>query len=306
MGWTEYRASYFKSGKIDRKAECDAYFLEGHNRGHFDVLKSVVIGSVYYAAIKDCMRYLGESDGKSVYESIEDGKIWCAILLTSIRGDYFSYKYMDETVIPYYYDCPESILKLLSDTNNENALKYRRLCREKKKEKKKRSLSALPVGTVIKWKIGETERVAYKHEAAYQFKRPFWMAMDDSRYYKKRKSVITGKFWRKIMEKYCVTVAGPFEEEVYPFNSNDPKEIIKKWFEQEKAHALCTNIQAATREDALMLLTWAFENIEYVKKQYPGCHYRWNYICDGIEKEISEKCKSFQWEWDSVFPFCMG
>ena len=52
-------------------------------------------------------------------------------------------------------------------------------------EKKKRSLSALPVGTVIKWKIGETERVAYKHEAAYQFKRPFWMAMDDSRYYKK-------------------------------------------------------------------------------------------------------------------------
>lgn len=185
MGWTEYRASYFKSGKIDRKAECDAYFLEGHNRGHFDVLKSVVIGSVYYAAIKDCMRYLGESDGKSVYESIEDGKIWCAILLTSIRGDYFSYKYMDETVIPYYYDCPESILKLLSDTNNENALKYRRLCREKKKEKKKRSLSALPVGTVIKWKIGETERVAYKHEAAYQFKRPFWMAMNDSRYYKK-------------------------------------------------------------------------------------------------------------------------
>lgn len=85
------------------------------------------------------------------------------------------------------------------------------------------------------------------------------------------------------MEKYCVTVAGPFEEEVYRFNSSDPKKIIKKWFEQEKAHALCANIQAATREDALMLLTWAFENIEYVKKQYPGCHYRWNYICDGIE-----------------------
>lgn len=182
MGWTEYRASYFKSGKVDRKAECDAYFLEGHNRGHFDVLKSVVIGSVYYAAIKNRMRYLGESDS---YEPIDDGKVWCAIFLTSISGNNFSYKDMDETMIPCYYDCPESILKLLSDTNNENALEYRRLCREKKKEKKKRSLSALPVGTVIKWKIGETERVAYKHEAAYQFKRPFWMAMDDSRYYKK-------------------------------------------------------------------------------------------------------------------------
>lgn len=134
MGWTEYRASYFKSGKIDRKAECDAYFLEGHNRGHFDVLKSVVIGSVYYAAIKNRMRYLGESDS---YEPIDDGKVWCAIFLTSISGNNFSYKDMDETMIPCYYDCPESILKLLSDTNNENALEYRRLCREKKKEKKK-------------------------------------------------------------------------------------------------------------------------------------------------------------------------
>lgn len=104
MGWTEYRASYFKSGKVDRKAECDAYFLEGHNRGHW-------------------------------------------------------------------------------------------LCREKKKEKKTRSLSALPVGTVIKWKIGETERVAYKHEAAYQFKRPFWMAMDNSRYYKKTQISNNWEIW---------------------------------------------------------------------------------------------------------------
>lgn len=133
MGWTEYRASYFKSGKVDRKAECDAYFLEGHNRGHFDVLKSVVIGSVYYAAIKNRMRYLGESDS---YEPIDDGKVWCAIFLTSISGNNFSYKDMDETMIPCYYDCPESILKLLSDTNNENALEYRRLCREKRRKRK--------------------------------------------------------------------------------------------------------------------------------------------------------------------------
>ena len=57
------------------------------------------------------------------------------------------------SIKPNKDDCPESILKLLSDTNYENALEYRRLCREKKKEKKKRSLSALPVGTVIKWKV---------------------------------------------------------------------------------------------------------------------------------------------------------
>lgn len=56
--------------------------------------------------------------------------------LTSISGNNFSYKDMDETMIPCYYDCPESILKLLSDTNNENALEYRRLCREKRRKRK--------------------------------------------------------------------------------------------------------------------------------------------------------------------------
>ena len=29
MGWASYRAEYYKNGKIDRKAECDAYFLDG-------------------------------------------------------------------------------------------------------------------------------------------------------------------------------------------------------------------------------------------------------------------------------------
>ena len=52
MGWTEYQASYFyKNGQINRKAECDAYFEEGLNRGHYKVLKSTLKGSVYYAAV---------------------------------------------------------------------------------------------------------------------------------------------------------------------------------------------------------------------------------------------------------------
>ena len=42
MGWTSYRANYYKNGKINKKAECDAYFMEGLNRGHFQVLKSTM------------------------------------------------------------------------------------------------------------------------------------------------------------------------------------------------------------------------------------------------------------------------
>lgn len=44
MGWTGYYATHYKNGKIDRKAECDAYFMEGLNRGNFKVLKSTMKG----------------------------------------------------------------------------------------------------------------------------------------------------------------------------------------------------------------------------------------------------------------------
>lgn len=43
------------------------------------------------------------------------------------------------------------------------------------------------------------------------------------------------------MEKYCVTVAGPFEEEVYRFNSSDPKKIIKSGLNRKK-HMHCVQI----------------------------------------------------------------
>ena len=59
MGWTGYQPTHFKKGGIvDRKAECDAYFMEGLNRGNFQVLKSSIKGSVYYAAVKDMVRYI--------------------------------------------------------------------------------------------------------------------------------------------------------------------------------------------------------------------------------------------------------
>ena len=39
MGLTVYMPTHFaKSGNINRKEECDAYFMEGLNKGHFSVL----------------------------------------------------------------------------------------------------------------------------------------------------------------------------------------------------------------------------------------------------------------------------
>ena len=48
MGWTSYHANYYKNGTIDRKRECDNYF----DKGNCKILKSAMVGSTYYAAIK--------------------------------------------------------------------------------------------------------------------------------------------------------------------------------------------------------------------------------------------------------------
>jgi len=57
MGWTYQHATYYKNGKIDRKAECDAYFTES-NAGWYKVEKSALVGKVYYAAIRRLRGFL--------------------------------------------------------------------------------------------------------------------------------------------------------------------------------------------------------------------------------------------------------
>lgn len=183
MGWTSYHATYYKRGTVDRKAECDAYFMEGLNAGYYRVVKSALVGPVYYAAIETLKRYSEEKDenGKSIIEDIPENerRVFAAVFLTSVdMKDYynFSYKDMDESVGPCEAQCPASILKLLSPTDHEWAIEWRERCRKNIEEKKNpNTLSNLPIGATIRftnWK-GETVEV-FKHQAAYQFKQPFW------------------------------------------------------------------------------------------------------------------------------------
>lgn len=182
MGWTSYHATHYdKRGHVDRKAECDSYFEGYPNTGHYKVMKSVMKGSVYYGAIKKLIRYAGKDEnGQSVYEPLPENeqKVFAVVFLTSTDSkDYFnfSYKDMDESMEPYYYDCPKSILDILSPTENECALTWRKKCRERQAEKKEGiSLSKLPVGAKIRFARGNETVELVKHPAAYQFKRPFW------------------------------------------------------------------------------------------------------------------------------------
>lgn len=181
MGWIGYVPTHFtKSGNINRKAECDAYFMEEPNKGHFNVLKSSMKGSVYYAAVKNMVHYNRET---KTYEPIDDGTVWGIVFLTSVEKGMFYYKDMSEDMGPCYYDCPETILKLLSETDSKWALEWRQKCHEKNEKKKTHNLSKLPIGTKIIWTRNDGVEVELlKHAPAYQFKRPFWFNAADWTY----------------------------------------------------------------------------------------------------------------------------
>lgn len=56
------------------------------------------------------------------------------ILVRHNKGYYnFAYKWMDESFHPYYYDCPDRILDLLTPTDNEASNNWRAICRERNK-----------------------------------------------------------------------------------------------------------------------------------------------------------------------------
>lgn len=158
MGWTSTNVQVkYKNGKeyIDRKEECDKLFnqpmvtMESNDIiGKYEVLKSSMRGTVYYAAVKKT-KFATETES-------EQSSIFAAICLTSVEKDShynFSYKDMDETCNPFYYDCPVGILKLLSPTDNEYALEWRKKCEKRAEDRlNPYTLSRLPVGSIVKFK----------------------------------------------------------------------------------------------------------------------------------------------------------
>lgn len=168
MGWTSYHADFYKKGKPDRKKEMDNVFTQTEHDGYAEltVLKSQMVGSTYYGAIRR-------------RKANEDEVVFAVVCLTSIdMKDYFNFAYkdMDETCGPYECKCPLSILKLLTPTENEWANNWRKKCYEYH-EKKKTNMnpSTLPIGTKIRFTLwnGETREIV-KQAPNFQFKRAWW------------------------------------------------------------------------------------------------------------------------------------
>lgn len=166
MGWDGMRATCYRAnGSIDRRAQCDNEHTWDYEGRRSRVLKSAMVGSVYYAALE-----ITEKDGSRRV-------IGCVDVTRVDNSQYcnFIMKSMSEDMEPYFYDCPASILDLLTPREDADALRWREKCREKLRRKKEQpQLGKLPIGTVIECEInGETMRFI-KSAPCYQFKTPFW------------------------------------------------------------------------------------------------------------------------------------
>lgn len=201
MGWTTcMHASFWKYDKkgnrtVDRKKELDALFTHERKAAvesygcvyppmKDTVIKSAMVGSVYYAAVKR------EEPGK-------EPMVWAAICLTSGRGrdgSVWGFKDMDETMHPFYYGCPAGILALLTPTDNESANQWRESCRKaiaRKAEERRNGPKQpfVPLGVSVEqkglsWIITSKayrEKTNYRY-AGIRFSKARWHDVDNAMY----------------------------------------------------------------------------------------------------------------------------
>ncbi len=85
------------------------------------IIASATVGSTWYAAL-EIVRASGERS------------VVALVCLTTRRGG-FGYKDMDETMGPNECSCPARILDLLTETDSEYAIEWRKRCRDAGKAK---------------------------------------------------------------------------------------------------------------------------------------------------------------------------
>lgn len=69
------------------------------------------------------------------FKNYKNGQTGIVLFLISYQGGEYGYKAIGEESYPYYFNCPEKLLKL-SNIDEELAVKWRKDCRETKVNKK--------------------------------------------------------------------------------------------------------------------------------------------------------------------------
>ena len=110
--------------------------------------------------------------------------------------------------------------------------------------------------------------------------------------------------------KYLVSAINDpisFEPIGQPRELDTPKTALEEWFKLNKKHPTCTSLQPQTNDDAREVLIWASKNRDIIKSwttRY-NCHYKIDYLLKFIDDGLNKE-KLISWEYDELFPFCMG
>ena len=168
MGWDGHYAENWKNGKPDVMAEFyDRWSFGGNSKNH-EILKAVKVGTTIYSAIKDK----------------RDDVVFGCVSLTSIDNGYVMFKEMTEFDGPGYFDCPKSILKLLSPTDSEWANDWRKHCKEQAglKNTSPTYIKNSKVGDLL---IYRDRDILIHCPPMAQFRTDFWKMLGENRYVKK-------------------------------------------------------------------------------------------------------------------------
>lgn len=131
MGWTGLSQYEFDTTKV---SGLKAFFQNRFLGTNCEIVACSAKSNVFYCAVKE-----------------NETEITCYVFKYSNArtndGCNFAYKAMHESDVPYCYEPSQKVLDALSETDNENSLKWRNKC----KELKAKSKIKLKIGDIIKF-----------------------------------------------------------------------------------------------------------------------------------------------------------
>ena len=150
MGWD----GIFISEPHKTVSEKLSVYFKYHGFCENEVVKATIKNGVVYGAIRN----------------LKTNDVWAMVSLLKFRKDGWQTemlaKNMSEDMMPYYFDCPKSILDLLTKTDNKHSNEWRKKCYEQlEKAKEKAKVKKSPyifVKSGIKFSIGCTYHVFKK------------------------------------------------------------------------------------------------------------------------------------------------
>lgn len=138
MGSTFYSAYNSPKTYADEKKEVETVYSNG---GLNEILQTSRVGNIWYMAVR----------------VKETGEVFAGVCKTMRERGEWGYKSMTEHSLPYYFDAPRSLLNKLTDTKDEDALKWRETCNEVlvEKENKKKFIARANMKFDVKGLFGK-------------------------------------------------------------------------------------------------------------------------------------------------------